>query len=545
MARQLSAVDLAAAVRQCLASLRAQREQIDAANVFPVADADTGSNLVMTFEAAVAALESAGDGDHAIAAALIEGTLKGARGNSGVITAQIVHALAVAVADGPIGAPALGRAMTASAVEARAAVAEPAPGTILTVADAAAGATASAGDVAPDEQLTRALGAARAALAHTPQENPVLGRAGVIDAGGMGLVLFLEALAAAAGATVEPVPWPAAEAAATAADPEPDDDAGVEVQFTVSAPADRIPALRQLLGTIGTSVAVSGGGDRWRVHLHTHEPDRAVAMGEAVGDVTERSEESIVLGGSETPAAPRVRMPRPLADQPVPGERGARATGSEDVRIVAVVDAGGIAKLFTDLGAVAIEVPVLRSVGAGELASQLAAIPGAHLIVLPNDEEVFAAAVAAAGGGNGRLRVVRTTDQASGLAAAIAGATARPLGERIEDMTEVLGRVRSGLVVQARAPVETMEGPVAPGQMLGFAEGLLVYTGDNPVEAATEVAKELVRPGNAVVTVLAGRDAGAAERRAVEGALSAALAPVTVELHRGGQATHRYVMAAE
>ncbi|HZW53877.1 MAG TPA: DAK2 domain-containing protein, partial [Candidatus Elarobacter sp.] len=196
MSPVLDAGALRRAVVASLDDLRAARASIDAANVFPVADSDTGTNLVMTMEAVVAALDRSSSEPPAVARAVRSGSLVGARGNSGVILAQIMRAFADAVEAGPADVDQVARAFKRATELAYDAVLEPAEGTILSVVSAAADAAqGSHNDVA--EQLVAAAGAAADALERTPEQMPALAAAGVVDAGGMGLVVVLEALARA------------------------------------------------------------------------------------------------------------------------------------------------------------------------------------------------------------------------------------------------------------------------------------------------------------------------------------------------------------
>src|SRR5438105_3379541 len=268
-----------------LEDLRASRKAIDAANVYPVADSDTGTNLVMTLEAVAAALDRSADTPAAIARAVRSGSLVGARGNSGVIMAQIFRAWADAVETGPADVEQVARAFKRATELAYEAVLEPAEGTILTVASAAAeAAQGSHEDVA--QQFAAAARAAAAALAHTPEQMPVLAAAGVVDAGGMGLVVVLEAFARALGADIGR-PAPAAVPGDGTPPPVRDEASSTfkyEVQYLLESDAATLDPLRKLLGTIGDSVAVIGGDGLWRVHVHTDDRERAVSLGAAFGE---------------------------------------------------------------------------------------------------------------------------------------------------------------------------------------------------------------------------------------------------------------------
>jgi hypothetical protein len=546
VASVLTAADLGRAMRDSLDALRAQRGAIDAANVYPVPDGDTGTNLVMTFEAVVAALDRAGDAAHDIAHATTSGSLMGARGNSGVIMAQLLRAFAEAVEGGAADVAATARAFKRGTELAYEAVLEPAEGTILTVARAASEAAQGAHADVPAQALAAAH-AAREALSHTPEQLPLLARAGVVDAGGMGLVAVLEALARALGArlpAMELPPQPSfAEAAARCA--LDDDGSGFahEVQYMLAAPDATIPPLRELLATIGDSIAVIGGDGTWRVHVHTDDPERAVAFGRAIGAVSEFEEISFAdqaaAKGGRTARAPE-ELPARAA-----GERGITlAHGEGEAILLAVVAGEGARRLFEDLGAHTIGADVRMQVAGDALAAAIDARGDKRVVVLPNNEDVFARAQMLAFERDG-VSVLRTADLAQGLAVAVAYGSARRTDDNLQDMLQTLSRLRSGQVVITQGPMTLPDGPVAPGSAIGFCEGEMVEVSPDPHAAAIAVAKRLCSTLPDVLTVLCGDGVSAAERARIEQQLKTALPPVQVEVHDGGQPLHRYLLVAE
>ncbi|MDQ1746647.1 MAG: fatty acid kinase [Frankiaceae bacterium] len=267
-------------------ALHAARAEIDALNVFPVADRDTGTNLLLTWEAVAGAGEdSAATTVAALARELADAAVQAAAGNSGVILARYLQALAddwrwldtAAATD-------VRRGLAAAASGATAAVARPLEGTVLTVARAAAqGARAAEGaDVA--HVLAAGVAAAEQALARTPEQLTVLREAGVVDAAGKGLVVLLGALAgAAAGERPAVAPSPGARPPA-AASPDAAREAGsdgyaYEVQYLLDAADTAIPELRAALGRIGDSLAVAGGGGLHNVHVHVNDIRAAIESG--------------------------------------------------------------------------------------------------------------------------------------------------------------------------------------------------------------------------------------------------------------------------
>lgn len=295
------ASDAEVLLRWCAVAVRGltdARGEIDALNVYPVPDGDTGTNMLFTMQAAAdAAAGESGGGEldvAEVARAMAGGALAGARGNSGIILAQLLRATAdvlsgpdAALADARTLADVLGRA----ADEAFRAVADPVEGTILSVARAAAMAAADVVEANPHAGAPRVVVAAarsaRRALSHTTEQLDVLREAGVVDAGGRGLTVLLDAVvgilaerrpAQPAGARA---PSNVSERRSTTADPL----AGpvYEVTFLLDAPDERLPRLKAELAELAESVVVAGGDGRWRVHVHTDDVEAAVLAGEQVG----------------------------------------------------------------------------------------------------------------------------------------------------------------------------------------------------------------------------------------------------------------------
>ncbi len=353
-------------------ALRTAREEIDALNVYPVPDGDTGTNLFLTFEAADDALQealdpSAGSPDVArVVAAYTRGLLLGARGNSGVIMSQLVGALFRRIAAaGPDerAAAVVAQGMQAATAAGYAAVGDPVEGTMLTVARAAS--EAALGSAADPAQRTAqvfeaASRAAGEALDRTPEQLEVLRRSGVVDAGGRGLCLVLDAAAAAFTGRREltadvrrprrPVPAPTD----SSAHPVPTDDLtedgpAYEVMYLLDADDDAaVELLRRELLPLGDSLVVVGGEGLWNVHVHVDDVGAAIEAGIRAG------------------RPHRVRVTH-FAEQVEQARRSAtRAHGPRTGRAVVVVALGdGLAEIFAEAGATVVTSEVTRRPSAG------------------------------------------------------------------------------------------------------------------------------------------------------------------------------------
>src|SRR3990172_2867128 len=276
--------------------LRRHIPALNAINVFPVPDGDTGTNMHLTLRAGVDELAATGGDEVSSAArALAHGTLMGARGNSGVILSQILRGFAAAL-DGQSEAdgPALAAAFSAAAADAYEALSEPVEGTILTVIREAAEAVAREPAATVEAVLARAVSAANDAVARTPELLPVLKEAGVVDAGGLGLAVILEGLLRSLRG--EPLDVDLAPQVAVGAGWRSEaaslhraehGESGYCTEFMVSGHAFDAAAVRAHLGSLGTSLLVVGAADLVRVHLHTTRPDDAIYYGRALGELAQ------------------------------------------------------------------------------------------------------------------------------------------------------------------------------------------------------------------------------------------------------------------
>ena len=493
----------AAAVRRfsrgAVASLEIHRGEIDRLNVFPVHDSDTGTNLATTLRAAALALEADPTEDPAEAwQVLARGAVLGASGNSGNIVAQLLRGVADAACEaGGCDAGMLRDGLRRGASQARAAVAEPVEGTILTVADAAADAAAG-GEGSLAEVLGAALAAAGEALRRTTGQLAALARAGVVDAGARGLVLLLEALARAvtdAGPVAAPQPEPRLPAAPRPHRPVVVGSA-LEVQYLVDTPAGfgdpDAARLRAGLGLLGDSVVVAGTGEgTWSVHVHTDDAGAAIEAGLAVG------------------RAHRISVTR-LDEVPPPGPGAA---------VLAVGPGAGLEQLFAREGVVVVpgEQP-----SAGDLLAAVHRTGMAEVVLLTRGEPVTAVAEVAAGRAREhgvRVAVVPTRSPVQALAAVAVHDPGRRFDDDVVAMAEAAAATRFAEVTVAAHESLTSAGICQAGDVLGLIDGEVVEIGHGVLAVALTVVDRLLGVGAELITVLVGADAlpgtGATLRRHV------------------------------
>jgi DAK2 domain fusion protein YloV len=504
------------------------RARLDELNVFPVPDGDTGTNLLLTAEAGHAALTGqAGTAGESPWVVLARGAVLGARGNSGAILAQLMRGLADALAGTPqVDGRALAVALAGASRAAYTAVADPEEGTFLTVARAGAEAAVAAVDegraTLADVVQAAADGALRA-LQATPGQLAVLRDAGVVDAGGAGWCVVLDALVGTVTG-VAPVRAPIAggsrqrsRTSAAAVVHQPADGPGSEVQFLLAdSTEDAVARLQTRLAELGDCLVVVGvdtpDGREWNVHVH-------------VSDVGAAVEAAVVAGRphriSVTPLAP-VRPPAPAA--------GVRA-------VVAVAGAPGLADLFAGEGVTVLSAPPSEL----DEDALLAAVLGCgaeQVVVLPNTAELIAVAARAADRARdvGRDTVVVPTRSAvQGLAALAVADPSRRLGDDVVAMTEAATATRWAEVTVATEEALTSAGRCRAGDVLGAAEGDVVVLGTELAEVGRELLDRLLSAGGELATVVVGGDGDlTALGDAVCGHLAAVHPTVEVVRYAGG-----------
>ncbi|MFC7985089.1 DAK2 domain-containing protein [Streptomyces sp. NPDC057336] len=566
----------------CGLSLRAlgrAREEIDAINVYPVADGDTGTNLYLTVESAVAAVEAVfaahavgagepgpGPGERPSLAetvgAMAHGALIGARGNSGTILAQLLRGLAqVLTADaegarpdgegariGGEGAhtdgPGLRAALRHAAESARQAVAHPVEGTVLTVAAAAAEAADGAeGDCA--DVARAAYHGARAALAATPGQLPALERAGVVDAGGHGLVTVLAALVETfTGRAPEPLTVPHARVAHDPADPvgecpvdggfldgafaDDGDGSGgdgsggpaFEVIYLLEAGDAAVARLRQRLDALGDSLVVVGGDGLWNVHVHVDDAGAAVEAGVEAGRPYRIRITHFGHGDAHT-----TRSERP------PRERAQRA-------VVAVVPGEGLAGLYTEAGATTVLARPGEPPASGELVQAVRRAHAREVVLLPNDAELRHTAAAAAEQARTegvRVALIPTRSAVQGIAALAVHEPGRRFDEDVVAMTSAAGATRYAEVAVAERQAWTTAGICQAGDVLGLIDGDVAVIGADVAEVAATVLDRMLAAGGELVTLVLGEEAPEAVAGRLEARVRQAYLAVDTVVYRGGR----------
>ena len=538
-------LDAQVALRWCqaaLSGLAEAREEIDALNVYPVPDGDTGTNLYLTMESATQAAEGAAVREGAdlpgVMAAAARGALLGARGNSGVILAQMLRGVADAFAAGghASDAAALVAALTRAADDGYTAVANPVEGTILTVGRAAAEAATGAerdGKPLPAVALAAARGA-RDALARTPDQLEVLRRAGVVDAGGRGLTVVLDAFDTVLTGRR---PLPRTREIAVHDVPEvvladyieQSGGPAFEVMYLIEADHARIEQLKATLAPLGDSLVVVGGdsdGDRpdglWNVHVHVDDVGAAIEAGIEAG------------------RPHRIRVTH-LADHAVAPPRTGRV-------VVAFAAGDGLAELFESAGALVVRTPVGRRPSTAEMLEAIHRRPAAEVVLLPNERDgipVAEAAAAEARSHGTRVAVIPTTTQVQGLAALAVHEPGRAFDADVVAMTAAAAHTRHGAVTVAAREAVTSAGVCRPGDVLGVVEGDFAVIGSGLDDVAVEVVRRMLAAGGELVTLVTGADADGTLVAAVSAVVHAEHPEVDTVVYAGGQPRYPLLIGVE
>ncbi len=553
----IDASDLRAVMVAYRDALSAHREAINNLNVYPVPDGDTGTNMALTVKSVVDAFDTQDDTTQGICDAIAHGSLMGARGNSGVIMSQILRGFtAVAREHTVIDGAVFAEAMTAAATGAYEAVGDPVEGTILTVVREAADAAVTASDQGAD--LPGVLEACRdeafASLQRTPALLQVLADADVVDAGGTGLVLFLDAALWVADA--RPIPEP--EVSEPSTHPQQrhvstgrDHDSAAankgasiadlryEVMFLLNAPDDSIEGFKTAWASIGDSIVVVGGDGLFNCHIHCDDIGAAIECGIGVGRphrirVTDLRDEVDELDW--------VRAELGTAKGPGPD------TGPDPVTtaVVAVGVGIGVVSILSSMGARAVVTGgQTMNPSTSDLLEAVEGVRASEVIILPNNKNIVAVAEQVVSQTDRTVRVVATHSIPEALACLMAYDPHGTADLNAANMTAAAADVVTGEVTQAVRDSSSAAGPIARGDWLGIIGNEIVVVAASVTEAATSLLEQVVGEDHELLTVICGTDAAPESTAHVRAWMRSRRPNVEVEIHQGGQPMYPYLFGVE
>ncbi len=511
-----------------LASLEASRQRIDDLNVYPVPDGDTGTNLTLTARAVVEALESSNATDRAqIARELTRAALMGARGNSGVILSQIVRGFGEVVGEAEeLDVPTLAHAFRSASDAAYRAVRRPVEGTMLTVIRE----IAEAAERADQSQsvgsfLVDLVRAGEESLARTPEQLEILREAGVVDAGGAGLVEILRGIAATVAG--EPIPEaPPAQELSTDAIHQELSRYRYCTTFVIEGEELDREDLEGELDKLGDSLLVVGDWDALKVHVHTDDPGAALALGTQRGTI-----EGVEIANMHAQTAQRE-------------ERLLHAVPDQQCAVVAVVVGEGNRKLFDGLGATSfVEGGQTMNPSTADLVAAAERAGAPEVVLLPNNSNVILTAQQAAELVSKPVEVVPSDSLPGGLAAMVSFDPSRSASENANEMREALDVVATGEVTIASRDAKLNGLAVPKGSYLGLAEGEAIAVGDDFEQVATQVVDRLLAEPRGLLTLLMGE--GAPQVDPLVATIAERHPEVEVDVQHGGQPHYPLLLSAE
>ncbi len=521
--------------------LEKSASDIDALNVFPVPDGDTGTNMLLTMRSSVEEAYRAPDGSVSqVIKAMTKGALMGARGNSGVILSQICHGLAKTLsAKETIDGGDLADALVQASKTAYKGLSEPVEGTILTVIREAASAAKQMASVNDDivSVLEATVNAARKSVANTPALLPVLREAGVVDAGGQGLYTLLEGALAylkgeaglielskpemiASSIPLTSIPWQMKV--------EKEVPFGYCTEFLLKGENLDPDRLREMLTNRGQSLIVVGDESTIRVHIHTLEPDSIIDHAKSLGalenisvrNMDEQHENFLMMRRGRIPAV--------------------------DMAIVAVVAGDGLVDVFTSLGVSAI-VPGGQTMNpsTNDILKAIEAVPWDKVIILPNNKNVVLTARQVESLTTKRVRIVPTETIAQGVTTLVAFNPEDDFETNARAMAEARSTVKTIEITRATRSARLSGIDIKKEQTIGLLEGELLAAGDEPGEVIRDLLTRIDLSEASIITIYYGADTVEAEAQQVGAGIHQQHPSLEVEVVNGGQPHYNYIVSVE
>lgn len=555
---EISATLLNGIVRRYVELLSEFKEPINRLNVYPVPDGDTGSNLYLTLVAVLKELESTPEASSDLSIcckAISKGALMGARGNSGVIFSQIARGFAEGVTDSAAVDSSITKAICSGLVKASkladGAVLRPVEGTILTVARKTAEAASTLYQRRYQDAVEVLRQVASDALLDTPNQLRILRQANVVDAGGAGFVLFIDAIAQILNDSTQsgeypwfgysPVESPNEESLDGGNSQEYRDisDLKYEVMFLLEASEQAVAGFREVWAGIGDSIVIVGQDDLWNCHIHTDDIGAAIEAAIEAGKpknirVTDLSEQVAEEGWVTN--AHGSGAPDPLGAPEFNHNTG----------VIAVANGGGVGRIFRSMG-------VNRIVFGGQsmnpsTAEILAAIDELQVnqvIILPNNSNIIPVAKMAADMSDRDVKVLPTKGVIEGFSALLEFDPAATAEENYPAMLRSATKVSAGEITQAVRNSSWVDGTISKGDYLGIGRDGIVAVEKDIFRALQKLLLRLITPDSELVTLIEGEGSGAGITREITEWLSDIYPNLEIEIHHGGQPLYPYLVGVE
>ncbi len=529
------------------------RKAVDALNVFPVPDGDTGTNMSMTIKAAARELAILPDGTPAgdVAAKAASALLRGARGNSGVILSLIFRGFSKALKGlEEIDAPALSKALAEGTKAAYGAVMKPTEGTILTVVREAGEGAAAVADsgIFAAELFRKACECGQAALDKTPEILPVLKKAGVVDAGGQGLMLIFEGMLNVFEgngiiASTSDDPALAVNPVAAASKINEEIKFGYCTEFIVNRtnPSDTDALkLRGYLESIGDCVVVVDDEEIIKVHVHSNDPGNAIQAGLKYGALV-----NIKIDNMRYQHSSNVIEEQPEASEEAPMPKAAEI--EKQFGFVAVCAGEGFEQMFYELGADAVvSGGQTMNPSTDDILRAVLATPAEHVFILPNNKNIIMAAEQVIPMCDKGISVLHTKTVPQGIAAMLAFDETISADKNHLEMMKAAGRTGTGLVTFAARDSEVNNQRVRKGEILGMEDGKITVLEKDPIKAGYKVARRLYRKlGASMVTIYYGSDATEAQAEQLAELIGSRCHDAEIAVINAGQPIYYFTIAVE
>jgi DAK2 domain fusion protein YloV len=521
-----------------LAWLERHQEAINALNVYPVPDGDTGTNMLLTMQSAYQEIqESPEEEAGVIAQKVAHGALMGARGNSGVILSQIFRGFARSLE----GVAAFDTVQFSAALREAAAMAykgviKPVEGTILTVARESAEASVNAAASSRDLRyvLEQVVREARASVMRTPSLLPVLAESGVVDAGGQGLLVILEGmLRYARGEQVDADIDLQAAVDLHTLHPEGEEGYGYDIQYIIHGEGLNVDEIRDVINSMGDSALVVGDSRAVKVHVHSPEPGTPINYGASVGSLSrvivenmQEQYQGFILSKAQQPAGPA---------EPLGG-----------VGTVVVAPGQGLTKVFESLGAsVVVSGGQTMNPSTEDLLQAVERVPSDEVIILPNNKNIVMAAEQAKSMSSKNVEVVHTITVPQGIAALLALNYQADLDTNASVMTEAAESIETAEITTAVRSVQINGIEIEEGEVIGLVNGKLKAKGRSPDEVTMAALKEMQAEEYEIITIYYGESITADQAEALAAEIEEQYPEQETEVVDGGQPHYYYILSAE
>lgn len=525
----LTSVQIAAGLRYATDWLGVFKEQINALNVYPVPDGDTGTNMHLTLQSVRRELDTCEEGKmESVARAISYGALLGARGNSGVILSQLLKGFSEEIrSKASVDGPTLARALEQASKAGYAAVMKPVEGTILTVARGIGDAARKSRNLDALEVLREAIEGGRVALENTPNLLPVLKQAGVVDSGGQGYLTLLEGLMG----FLEGTPLPEAPTVESYAQTGfENEEFGYCTEFLMQDSRLPIEAIRELVAPFGDSLLVVGAEGFVKGHIHTNEPDELLStvarhgrmIRTKVEDMSEQHTEILSMAGSSARAEEYI---------PLSG-------------LVAVASGYGLIKIFRKLGARVVSGGQTQNPSVQDIVDAVNSVSADKVIILPNNKNVLMAAQKALELLDGKAVVVGTKTLGQGLGAALSFDANMDSSELVGEMEDAAKRVITLELTRASRSVEIGQFNIKEGQVIGLRDDELAFAGESAEDGVLSLLKQSFS-GQEICTVFSGPNVTGEAVEKLRSSVKAAFPALELDIHTGGPDLYDYLVTLE